>query len=230
MENLEVPKESSEDKIHSIVKGALGIIPVAGSVASETFGLILSQPITKRREQWMLAVVNELKKLEKAIDNFKIENLKNDEEFVTFLLEASNIAFKTHQDKKLKYLQNSIGRYYKVQLEFDKKHSFLRIIDDLTPTHFVILGFITLNESHIIENIKGFTDLYEFYIKDYDNIDKYYFRKCVRDLDSISLIRISGDFSDFIGGGGFASDARAPSIKVLDYGLEFIDYLTDEKS
>ncbi|WP_344730227.1 hypothetical protein [Corallibacter vietnamensis] len=229
MSDLEVPKESSKDKAHSIVKGAFGAIPFAGGVASETFGLILSQPITKRREEWMQAVVDKLKYLEQTSESFKIENLKENDEFVTFLIEASQIAFKTHQTEKLYYLQNSIGNYFDNQLEFDKKHSFLRIIDELTPTHFIILSYISLNENYIAGSIKGYESLLEHYLKNNPKIDKYYFRKCVRDLENVSLIRISGDFHDYIGGGGFAIDERAPSIKLLDFGAELIKYILEQK-
>lgn len=229
MSNLEVPKESTKDKAHSIVKGAFGAIPFAGGVASETFGLILSQPITKRREEWMQAVVDKLNHLEQKSESFKIENLKQSDEFVTFLIEASLIAFKTHQSEKLHYLENSIGNYFDNQLEFDKKYSFLRIIDELTPTHFVILNYISLNEEYIARSIKGYEILLEHYSKNNPKIDKYYFRKCIRDLENISLIRISGDFQDYIGGGGFATDNRAPSIKLLDFGAELINYILEQK-
>lgn len=230
MNNLEIPKESTLDKLYSITKGAFGGIPFAGGVASETFGLILSQPITKRRELWMQAVVNKFQSLEGKIDGFWIENLKNDEEFISFLLESSQIAFKTHQEQKLDALKNSVGNYYVVQISFDKKISFLRVIDNLTPTHFDILLFISHNETLIVEKTKGFKALNKLYISEnQDKIDRFYFRKCVRDLESESLIRISGDFQDFIGGGSFATDESAPSIALLDYGKEFINYIVENK-
>ena len=229
MSDLKVPKESSKDKAHSIVKGAFGAIPFAGGVASETFGLILSQPITKRREEWMQAVVDKLNYLEKTSESFKIENLKENDEFVTFLIEASQIAFKTHQNEKLNYLQNAIVNYFDNQLEFDKKHSFLRIIDELTPTHFIVLNYISTNKNFIVEQIKGYKKLLEHYLIDNPKIDKYFFRKCVRDLENVSLLRISGDFSDYIGSGVYATDEGAPSIKLLDFGSELINYIVKHK-
>ncbi len=225
MGDLDIPKGSSKDKVYSVFKGALGVIPSVGGVASETFGLILSPPITRRREKWMEAVVEKLNNLEKSLNSFKIENLKDDDEFVTFLIEVSQIAFKTHQDEKLTYLRNTISNYFSTQLEFDKKHSFLRVIDELTPTHLKILKYIAANEEYIIAEIEGFEKLLEHYEKNHPTVDKYYFRKCVRDLENASLIRISGDFSDYIGGGGYATDESAPSIKLLDYGSELIQYI-----
>jgi len=223
--DLEVPKESSSDRIHSIVKGVFGAIPIAGGVASETFSLILSQPIAKRMEKWMEAVVDKLSNLEKTIHTFKIENLKENDEFITFLIESSQIAYKTHQEEKLYYLQNAIANYFSCQLEYDRKYSYLRVINDLTPTHFIILKYISLNENFIINEIDGFEKLWEHYEKSNPNIDKYYFRKCVKDLENASIIRLSGDFSDYIGGGGYAHDESAPSIKLLDFGSELIEFI-----
>lgn len=50
MENSkkEIPKEGPGDYAHAIVKGALGAIPIAGSIASETFGLIVTPPLKKK--------------------------------------------------------------------------------------------------------------------------------------------------------------------------------------
>ncbi len=228
MDNLEIPKETVGDKTYSIVKGAIGSLPGFGSIAAETFGLILAQPITKRREKWMLTVVEELKKLERSIETFKIENLKDDDEFVTFLIETSQLAFKTHQEKKLEYLRNSISNYFSVQIDFDKKHSFIRLIDDLTPTHINILQFILYNENHIIEHVNDFSALLSLYHEKESTVDKFHFRKFVRDLHNVSLIRISGDFGDFIGGGGFATDESAPSIKMLDFGKEFLEFVLED--
>ena len=112
MKNLEVPKETGWDKAHAFTKGVFGVIPMVGGVASETFGMVLSQPITKRREQWMQTVALVLLGLEKSVEKFKIENLKNNEEFVSFLIEASLVSFRNHQEAKLNALKNSVKNYF----------------------------------------------------------------------------------------------------------------------
>lgn len=223
---LQVPKETKNDKIHSLVKGAIGSIPCAGSIASEAFGLIVAQPITKRREKWMESVVLEIEKLEKIVEGFKFESLKDNDEFITFLIEATQIAIKTHQDEKISYLKNSINNFFNKNIDFDKKYTILKLIDNLSSTHLNILHFISDNEINIQKKIKGFEGLLELYCKENKIINKDYFRKFVRDLENASLIRLSGDFEDFYGGSGYiATDSGAPSIKLLDSGKDFIDFI-----
>jgi len=225
---LQVPKETKNDKIHSLIKGAIGSIPFAGGVVSETFGLIVAPPITKRREKWMELVVLELEKLKKSVEGFKVENLKNNDEFISFLIEASEIATKTHQDEKLNYLKNSISNFFNKNIDFDKKYTILKLIDNLSSTHLNILRFISDNEINIQNKIKGFDGLLELYCQENNKIvDKDYFRKFVKDLENASLIRLSGDFEDFYGGSGYvATDSGAPSIKLLDNGKDFINFIS----
>ncbi len=224
---LEVPKEKDEDKIYSMVKSTLGLIPGFGGTISEIFSLILTQPISKRREKWMELVSDELLELNKSVDEFNIENLKMNNEFVSFLIESSQIALKTHQEEKINYLKNCVKNFLiDNNFKYDKKHSYLRIVDELTPTHLHILIFVSNNQDYIITNVNGYQELYGFYNNKALDID--YLRKCVRDLENNSLIRISKDFEDLVEGSGFVmTDEGAPSIKLLNTGDEFIQFIQD---
>jgi hypothetical protein len=73
MSNLEPPKENKTDRLYNLIKGGIGTIPYAGSIAAETFGLIVAAPISKRREKWMNIVgekIIELEKQNEVIRNF----------------------------------------------------------------------------------------------------------------------------------------------------------------
>ena len=224
MDELEIPEENNKDKLYNLVRGGLGAIPFVGSIASETFGLILAAPISKRRNMWMEAVVEKLSEIENEQSGF-INTLKENDEFISFLLESSQIAFKTHQQEKLEILKNTIKNFFLDNtVEYDRKYSFLKVIDEISPTHLKILYFIAKYEDYIIENITSYPQLIVKY-NEIDEIDNFYFRKCVVDLENQSLIRVSKDFADFYGGGGFATDEGAPSIKVLDFGLQFIEFI-----
>ncbi|MEX0812397.1 MAG: hypothetical protein WD048_09275 [Chitinophagales bacterium] len=221
------PEENSDDKLHRIAKGLTGLLPSGGGLV-ELFDLLIKQPVSERLHEWRVEVAGELLDLQDKVEGFQVENLKSNEEFTSFLLEASQIAFKTHQKEKLFYLKNSIGNYFNMNTEYDKKSSFLSIVDDLTTTHIDCLLFIVEKEDLIVEEVKGFEVFHEIYSKENPTIDKYFFRKCVRDLENISLIRISGDFRDFHSQGGYVeSDGGAPSIKLLDYGKEFIEFVAE---
>lgn len=227
-DNLEVPKEGKYDKLHTLIKGAIGSIPLPGSsLAAEVFGIILMQPVAKRRDAWMEAVAEAVLSLSEKLENFSIDKLREDEEFVSFLMEATQIALKNHQEEKLNLLQNSLQNFFRLNdASYDRKYSFLKIIESITATHLEILSFIVDNETHIIESIRGYQALYDHYVQKNTTISPFNFRSYVQDLHNYSLIRISKDFIDFIRGGGYATDEGAPSIKVLDNTREFMDFIS----
>ncbi|WP_340153452.1 hypothetical protein [uncultured Marivirga sp.] len=231
--NIEVPRESPVDKVHSVVKGAIGSLPLVGGVASEVFGMVVNQPITKRREQWMEAVVHELEKLQKEKQGFDLQNLKDNEEFVSFLIETSQIAVKNHQEEKIRRLKNSIGNYFRYDIEYDKKFSYLRIIDELSVQHIKILMFIKNRQSHLL-NMKGFDDLYKYFCEHSVSIDKHFFRKCFRDLENLSLISINNYFNEFniTKNSGFIDQKQLElnPIILLEFGSEFISFINDKIS
>ena len=226
--HIRPPKESATDRVYSVVKGIIGAIPVAGSLAAEIFSLILVPPINKRREEWMNAVANKLQALELDYQDYSIENLKDNPEFVSFLIESTQVALKTHQEEKLLALQNGIFNFFLAEsIEYDKKYSFVKIMDEISAFHMNVLAFLAKNENHIITEIRGYEALHQLYSVNKDSVDKFFFRKSVRDLEAHSLIRVSGDFRDFIRGTGFATDSGAPSIKVLDLGHDFLRFISD---
>ena len=227
MDKNNIPKDDYTDIIYKLVKGSLGSIPLAGSVVAEIFGFILTEPITKRKTRWMELVVDKLNDLEER-NNGLINGLRENDEFISFLLESSQIALKTHQEEKLTILKNVISNFImETPEDYDKKYSFLKIIEEITPSHIEILNYIHINELEINENINGFPQLYEKYFKS-QKIDKFYFRKCVFDLEKQSLIRINKDFNDYFDGTGYVStDEGAPSIKILDIGKEFVQFIKE---
>jgi len=239
MEELQPPEETTNDKLYNLLKGTIGVVPYAGSIAAEVFGIFVASPIDKRRQKWAELVISKLKELEETKTSLNIDDLKENEEFISFLMEASEIALKSHQTEKINALRNSIGNYFKNDsLEFDKKISFLKVVEQITPTHLKILLFISKNEELLGKQrnpegdddekiqIKGYEDLYQLFQNENIPMDKYHFRKCIIDLENHSLVRVSKDFRDFISGGGYATDSGAPQVKILDFGIEFIEFIS----
>lgn len=235
MDNITPPKENYKDKLHALVKGGLGSIPVAGSLAAELFGMIITSPISKRRDEWLLSIVNKIVELEQRESGFDIGTLGNNEEFTSYLLETSQIVIKNHQEEKLSALRNCIANFFvQINTPYDKKISFIRLVDEITPTHLSILSFIIENENKINshddinlpDGITSFPLLFDYFIKDHLEIERTHFRKCVFDLDTQSLIRLSKDFRDWFSGDGYATDEGAKNIEVLEYGRDFIQYIS----
>jgi hypothetical protein len=83
----------------------------------------------------------------KAIEG-KLESLADNPAFVTTVLQATQIALRTHQEEKLEALRNAVVNSTTDQgLEPDLRAVFLNFVDAFTPTHLRILKYFQNRES-----------------------------------------------------------------------------------
>lgn len=138
-EELTPPKETAGDKAHAVVRGALGAVPVAGAAAVEFFNGLIIPPIMKRRQHWMEEVASALAKLQ-AEGRIDLDALREDEGFISLLIEATLVAAKTHQREKREALRNAVvNRSLQPDLDETLQHIFLRLVDELSPLHLQLL-------------------------------------------------------------------------------------------
>lgn len=142
-ENKDIPKATKGDYIYGVVKGALAASPITGGIAAEILALAIAPPLQKRWEEWMKSIVARLSELEEKVEGFKIENLGKNPVFVTTLLQATQIALRTHQEEKLAALRNAVvNSALPGSLEDTKQMVFLNIIDSITPLHLLLLAYL----------------------------------------------------------------------------------------
>jgi len=140
MENI--PKISKGDIVHKVVKGGLSAIPFAGGLAAEFFDLVIKPPLSKRLDAWMESVTEGLKGLEEKVEGFKVEDLSQNEMFITTFMQATQAATRNHQKEKLEALKNAaLNAALPNAPEDDIKLIFLNFVDILTPWHLRILRF-----------------------------------------------------------------------------------------
>lgn len=60
------------------------------------FSIVISSPIEKRKDEWMIKIFNTLLELEEKVDSFDIKTLSNNEEFISILSRASQLALYAH--------------------------------------------------------------------------------------------------------------------------------------
>lgn len=96
----DIPKPTSGDVLHTLTKAGLSAIPIVGGPAAELFTYLVVPPLTKRRDEWLRLIADGLRALEEKVENFSIESLSQNEDFVTMLLEASHLAVRSHQKRK----------------------------------------------------------------------------------------------------------------------------------
>ena len=137
-DKLSVPEKTGGDAAHAIAKAGLSAIPVVGGPAAELFQYIVQPPLEKRRVRWMVDVGEKLKELEAK--GLKLESLQSNEQFVTAVMHASQVALRTHQAAKLDALRNAILNVAKGQAPDETvQHLFFGFVDSLTEQHRRIL-------------------------------------------------------------------------------------------
>jgi len=221
-----IKKITDKDIIHSITKGGLGAIPIIGSLASEIFELVVTPPLERRRAEWMNEVAEKLKKLE---ENHEIDfnNLKEDEQFIDVVLQATAFALKTSEKKKIESFRNTIlNTATGNSPDKTKSHIFLNLLDKFTTWHIVILDFIdspiewfkkkgktppsfTIGSLHSII-IVAFPEL---------NGQDELLDIIWRDLESTGFHK-TGSLKSMMTGNGVLSD------RTTDLGKEFINFIT----
>ncbi len=78
------------------IKAGLGSIPLAGALASELFGLIVTPPIEKRRADLLNDITERLLELENR-KVIQLDKLSENDQFIDIVLEASTLALRTSQ-------------------------------------------------------------------------------------------------------------------------------------
>ncbi len=191
-ENYHPPKPDTGDTAHLVTKGLLSFIPAA----SELFERFISPPLEKKLEAWREDVGEALRQLE-ANNKIDLELLQSDNRFISIVMHASTIAMRSYQKEKLTALRNAIINSIEIDnFKEDLQFIFIRFIDELTPTHILLLSFFVKNGSGMTD-IESYSRIYDWFEHLHPNISKEIFRLMCNDLTSRGLIRISQDLGDF---------------------------------
>lgn len=142
MERLPTNKTAS-DIAREVGRAIISGIPAAGGPLQVAFENIFSSPIEKRKEAWLdelAAVINEV---HERVAELTPENLAGNEVFVTVVMQASQVAIRSHQRAKLEALRNAVlNAALPNPPQEDEQMIFLRIIDQLTPWHLRVLSVL----------------------------------------------------------------------------------------
>lgn len=156
----EKPKQTAGDVRQALAKGALSGVPFVGGLASEIFNLVIAPPLTKRRDEWMNSIAEGLKKIEEKVEGFKIENLAQNQMFITTVMHASQAAVRNHQKEKLEALRNAVlNAALPNAPEEDLQLIFLGYVDTLTTWHVRILQLFDNPVEWFKQNGKKFPEM-----------------------------------------------------------------------
>ena len=220
-------KNSVGDYVHSGAKVLIGAIPGIGGALSETFDLVISSPLSKRRDEWIVRICEQLMTLEERVDGFRLENLKDNELFTTIVLNASQIAMRTHQEQKKVALCNAcINTALNINIDENKQLIFLNYINELTECDLRLLYFfenplkrfeekgLQVNSGYLGGNISQ--ELYRYY-PDLQS-EKNFINERVKYLYNNRLLDIENLNTIMSGSGIYAS-------RLTELGQEFMRYI-----
>lgn len=136
----DIPKQTGGDAVHLIARSVISSIPVFGAAALELFNVVIEPPIMRRKDEWLTLLAEKVALLAKSVDGFKVENLKDNELFITAVLHATPAALRTHQKEKLDALRNAVlNTALSRGPDEDMQLMFLGFLDKFTPWHLRVL-------------------------------------------------------------------------------------------
>jgi hypothetical protein len=224
---IDVPKTSAGDHLHTGTRTLISAIPLLGGPALELFNALLQTPIEKRQQEWREKITLAIIELQKS-NGIKIEDLQNNEQFISVLTEATIVAIKTHNQQKKELLKTAVvNSALGITIDDDSAVLFVRYIDELTSRHILLLRQLHLHPESL-KIVKGYEELYELFSEEVGStVSKDAFKFLCEDLATRGLVRISqfiDDFNDIyepglLTDGGSADQSR---IRVTDLGNDFL--------
>ncbi len=106
-EKYDAPEAGKGDAAHAIARSGLGVIPFAGTAATELLNAVVAPPLERRRQAWMEEVGNGLRDLENKM-GVVLESLQENETFIDTALEASQLAIRNSEIEKIDALRNAV--------------------------------------------------------------------------------------------------------------------------
>lgn len=143
----DINKTTKQDVAYAAARAIVGSIPLAGAAASELLGLIVTNPLEKRRSELLTDIGERLKNLEE-VKQLDIASLSENQQFIDTVLQATTYALKTSENEKIEAFKNAIINTA-LNHAPDKTVSqiFLNLIDNFTAWHIKIL--------HLFNNPEG---------------------------------------------------------------------------
>ena len=134
------PPETSggEDKARGLVKAAVAAVPGVGGPTAEVIAMLWVDPFSKRVFSFAEEVIAKFEALD-----FRLDELADDELFVTASARAFAAARQTHEEGKLEALRNAVVNVA-LGIESDEVWTvvLLDLVDQLTEAHLVTLALL----------------------------------------------------------------------------------------
>ncbi len=187
-----ITKPSLWDAGHAVITG---ILP---PVAAQFFGLIVAPPISKRRDEFLAGLYEDIMKLKKQIKSFDEKKLENNELFQTMVFNAARIAISTHQKEKIEALKNAVlNSIIEPEINESVQLLFLNYIDRLLPIHLMLLDFFKKPYDYCLNKkvdmrLLSNASIWTLLNKAIPGIERSLLMQIINDLYNYGFITVSG--------------------------------------
>lgn len=137
-ELISYPADEGIDLAHAVAKASISGIPGVGGPAAELFSTFFPSSLSNRRDEWAKQITDTVNELIKS-KIVTIEDLKENASFIDAVIEATIQATRTSSESKRRALASAVSSVARRDIEPDRQHIFLRLIEELTESHIRLL-------------------------------------------------------------------------------------------
>lgn len=138
-EKYKPPEASKGDVVHTLAKAGIASLPWIGGPGAEIFAFVVLPPLERRRQEWMEEVGEALGKLEQA-KGIKLEELRENGEFIDVVILATQVALRNGQEEKRAALRNAIlNSALPHSPDESLQQFFIQLVDEFTVWYLRIL-------------------------------------------------------------------------------------------
>ena len=224
---LTMKKETKQDIAYGVTKAILGSIPYAGAAASELFQLLVTPPLEKRRNEWMIEVGEKLKQLEQK-EEIDFNKLAENEIFIDVVLQTSQLALRTSEKEKIQYFKNVIlNTAIAENPNITEVQIFLNFISTYTVWHIKILKLFDNPQDWFSKNNKSMPNVMAGGLSDVletaypELINKRALYDLIWDDLSRSGLHSTSGLHTIMSGSGLLANRTTP------FGKEFLEFITE---
>lgn len=117
-------------------KSVISQIPIGGALINNVWGAVQAHSLQKRQEQWRDNIEQKLSQLNKSL-----EELGNNEIFVSAVIKGTEAAIKTAEAEKREYLANAVLHSVDTALSESVVMIYMDLIERYTLWHIKILHY-----------------------------------------------------------------------------------------
>jgi len=128
------------DKARTAIEKIAEQVPLLGPATVGVVSQFLMPAYQRRQEKWFKEWADDFDRLEERVASFTVEDIVQDEAFISAMIQATRVAMSTHQEEKRRALRHALLNIaLSPTFDEEKQIVFLTLIEVLTVTHLVLL-------------------------------------------------------------------------------------------